>query len=63
VPERLEAIHVKIGAKQMRLKPKTKHQEKLGAWIVDKKDYQKERMACQEMMEANPEKMEPNPGE
>jgi hypothetical protein len=47
----------------MRLEPKTEHQEQMNAWRADMKDGGKERMACQEAMEANPEKMEPNTGE
>jgi hypothetical protein len=34
----------------------------MDAWIADMKDGRKERAACQEATEANPEKMEPNPG-
>jgi hypothetical protein len=30
----------------------------MDAWITDLNDGQKERTACQEAMEANPEKME-----
>jgi enterochelin esterase-like enzyme len=35
----------------------------VNAWIVDMKEDQKERTACQEVTKANPEKMEPTPGE
>jgi hypothetical protein len=35
----------------------------VNAWIADMTEDQKERTACQAAMEANPEKMEPNPGE
>jgi hypothetical protein len=35
----------------------------MDAWIADLNDGQKERTSCQEVTEANPEKMEPNPGE
>jgi hypothetical protein len=35
----------------------------MDAWIADMKDDRKERTACQEATEANPKKMEPNPGE
>jgi hypothetical protein len=37
------------------------HQEKMDALRADMKDNQKERTACQEVTEDNPEKMEPNP--
>jgi hypothetical protein len=36
---------------------------KTDAWIAKIKDARKKKTACQEMMGANPEKMEPNPGE
>jgi hypothetical protein len=35
---------------------------KLDTLIADMKDGRKERMACQESTETNPEKMKPNPG-
>jgi hypothetical protein len=38
VVERLEAIHDKTDANQMRLEPKMEHQEKMDAWIADMKD-------------------------
>jgi hypothetical protein len=63
VAARLEAIHDKTDANQMRLVSKTKHQKKMDAWIVDMKDDRKERMGCQEVVEASPEKMESNSGE
>jgi hypothetical protein len=62
VAARLKVNHNKTGTNQMRLKPETEHQ-KMDAWIADMKDDQKKRMACQEVMEASPEKMEPNSGE
>jgi hypothetical protein len=47
----------------MRLEAETEHKQKTDAWIADIKDGQKERPACQEAAtEANPEKVEPNPG-
>jgi hypothetical protein len=46
----------------MRLQPETEHQEEMEAWLADVKDGQKERTAYQEVTEANPEKMEQNPG-
>jgi peptidoglycan hydrolase CwlO-like protein len=61
VATRLEAIHDKIDANQMRVEPKKKHQEKMDAWIADMKNDQKEMTACQDAMEANLEKIEPNP--
>jgi hypothetical protein len=36
------------------------NQENMDAWIAKLKDERVERMACQEMTEANPEKMEPH---
>jgi hypothetical protein len=63
VAARLKAIHDKTDTNQMRLEPETEHQEKMDAWIVGPNDGQKESMACQQATEANPEKMEPNPGE
>jgi hypothetical protein len=63
VAARLEAIHDKKDDNQMSLETETEHQKKMDAWIADMKDGRKERMTCQEAMEANPEKMEPNPGE
>jgi hypothetical protein len=33
------------------------------AWITDMKDARKKMTACQEVTGANPQKMEPNPGE
>jgi hypothetical protein len=59
----VEANHDKRDAKQMRLETKTEYQEKMNDLIVDMKDGQKGRMACQEVMQANPEKTEPNPVE
>jgi hypothetical protein len=38
VATRLEAIHDKTDANQMRVEPKTEHQEKMDAWIADMKD-------------------------
>jgi hypothetical protein len=35
----------------------------MDTWIADKKNGRKERTACQEATETNPEKTEPNPGE
>jgi hypothetical protein len=36
--------------------------EKMDTWIVNMKDGRKEKTACQEATEVNPEKMGPNPG-
>jgi hypothetical protein len=63
VAARLEAIHDKTNANQISLEPESVHQEKMDAWIAAMKDDRKERTACQEATEANPEKMEPNTGE
>jgi hypothetical protein len=63
VAERLETIHEETDANQMRLEPETEHQEKVDAWIADIKDGRKEKTACQEATEANPEKLGPDPGE
>jgi hypothetical protein len=63
VAARLEAIHDKTDANQMKLEPETAQQVMMDAWITDMKYGRKERTACQEATEANPEKMEPNPGE
>jgi hypothetical protein len=60
---RLEAIHDKRHANQTRLEPETEYQEKMDAWIAAMKDGRKERAVCQEAAKANPEKIEPNPGE
>jgi hypothetical protein len=38
VAARLEAIHDKTDANQMRLKPETEHQEKMDTLIADMKD-------------------------
>jgi hypothetical protein len=43
------------------MEPEMEHREKMNAWIADMNDGRKERAACQEVTEANPEKMEPNP--
>jgi hypothetical protein len=43
------------------METKTEHQEKMDAWIVDMNGGRKERTACQEVTEANPEKTEPIP--
>jgi hypothetical protein len=59
---RLKAIH-KTDASQIRVEPETEHQEKMAAWITDTKNDRKETTACQDAMETNLEKMEPNPGE
>jgi peptidoglycan hydrolase CwlO-like protein len=49
-----------MNADWMRLEAKMdKHQEKMDVLIADMKDGRKERMACQEATEANPEKREP----
>jgi hypothetical protein len=37
------------------MEPEMEHQEKMNAWIADMNDGRKERMACQETMEANPD--------
>jgi hypothetical protein len=63
VATRLEAIHNKTDANQMRVEPETEHQGKMDAWITDMKNDRMETTACQEAMEANLEKMEPNPAE
>jgi hypothetical protein len=63
VAKRLEAIHDKTEANQMRVELETEHQEKMDAWIADMKNDRKETTASQEAMEANLEKMEPNSGE
>jgi hypothetical protein len=47
----------------MRVEPKTEHQEKMDAWIADMENDRKETTACQDAMEANLEKIEPNLGE
>jgi hypothetical protein len=61
VVTRLEAIQSKTDANQMRVEPKTEHQqEKLDAWIADMENDQKETMACQDAMEVNLEKMGQN---
>jgi hypothetical protein len=63
IQARRKATHDKKDTNQMRLEPKTEHQEKMDVWIAHMKDGRKERKACQEVTEAKPEKMEPNPGE
>jgi hypothetical protein len=63
VATRLEAIRDKTNANQMRLEPKTQHQEKMDAWMTDMKEGQKDGTACQELTKANIEKMELNPEE
>jgi hypothetical protein len=63
VATRLEAIHDKTDANQMRVEPETEHQKKMAAWIADTKNDRRETTAFQEAMEASLEKMEPNPGE
>jgi hypothetical protein len=45
------------------MEPETELEEKMDVWIADMKDGGKERTACQEATEANPEKMGPHPGE
>jgi hypothetical protein len=57
-----KAIHDTADAK-MRVEPETEHQKKMDVWIADMKDGREGRTDCQEATEANPEKMEPNPGE
>jgi hypothetical protein len=57
VVTRLEAIHDRTDANQMRVKPETEHQEKLDAWIADMKNGRKETMVCHDAMDANLEKM------
>jgi hypothetical protein len=59
VATRLEAVHNKTDANQMRVEPETEYQMKMDAWIVNMKNDLKEMTACQDAMEANPEKMEP----
>jgi hypothetical protein len=59
VATRLEAVYDKTDANQMRVEPETEHQERIDAGIANMKDGRKERTACQEATEANPEKMEP----
>jgi hypothetical protein len=51
---------IKSGQSQIR-STVSAFQEKTDAWIADMKDGRKERTACQEATEANPEKMELNP--
>jgi hypothetical protein len=63
VATRLEAIHDKTDAKQMRVEPETEHQEKMDAWLANMKNDRKETTACQNAMGANLEKMELKPGE
>jgi hypothetical protein len=46
VAARLEAMHDKTDANQMRLEPETEHQEKMDAWIANIKDGRKERTAA-----------------
>jgi hypothetical protein len=62
VATKLEAIHDKTYANQVRVEPETEHEEKIDAWIADMKNDRRETTACQDAMEANLEKMEPNPG-
>jgi hypothetical protein len=47
----------------MRLEPETEHQEEMDAWIAVMKGGRKDWTACQEAMEVNPGKMQPNQGE
>jgi hypothetical protein len=63
VAARLEAIHDKTDASLMKLEPEMEHQVEVDAWIPDMRDALKEKRACQEATEANPEKLEANPGE
>jgi hypothetical protein len=63
VAARLEAVHDKTEANQMRLEPETELQGKRDAWIADLNGVRKEKMTCQEATEVNPEKMEPSPRE
>jgi hypothetical protein len=51
---------IKSGQGEMR-STENAYQEKMDALTADMKDGRKERTACQEATEANPEKMEPNP--
>jgi saccharopine dehydrogenase-like NADP-dependent oxidoreductase len=55
-------VATRLEANQMRLEPETEHQEKMDAWIAGMKDGRKETTAYQDAMEADLEKMEPDPG-
>jgi hypothetical protein len=63
VATRLEAVHDKTDAIQLRVKHETELQEKMDAWIADMKNDRKETTAFQDTVEANLEKIEPNSGE
>jgi hypothetical protein len=62
VAARLQAIHDKSDANEMRLDPK-RNIEKMYICIADMIDGRKEQTACQEDRETNPEKMDLNSGE
>jgi hypothetical protein len=47
----------------MRVEPEAEHQEKMRVCIADVKYDRKETTACQDAMEVNLEKMDPNPGD